>query len=51
MKPKIVIHFKKDISVTINDKRYEGKDVEFPSMKIAAEVVRIAKGSYGNDIL
>lgn len=48
---KVIIHFTKKIEVTINAKKYEGKDVEFDNMKIASEVVRIAKGAYGPEII
>lgn len=47
----IILHFLLPVEVYINGKAYKGKNVEVPDYEIAAEVVRIAKGAYGNDIM
>ena len=45
------LKFIKPIEVTINGYKFEGKEIEFKDMRTAAEVVRIAKMAYGNNIL
>lgn len=48
---KITLHFQRAIEVYINNKAYIGREVVVPNYKIAAEVVRIAKQAFGNDII
>lgn len=47
----ITLRFKKPVTVQINGIRYEGKEVLVKNMKVAAEIVRLAKNHYGSDIL
>jgi hypothetical protein len=51
LNPNIVLHFKKDIEVGINGKWFRGKEIEVKDMATASEIVRIAKGAYGWDVL
>ncbi len=50
-KTTITLNFTKPIEVGINGKMYVGKQIEVVDMKIAAEIVRLAKTAYGWDIL
>lgn len=47
----ITLKFSKSIEVTINGHKYEGKEIKVKDMNTAAEIVRLAKGAYGWDIL
>ena len=47
----ITLNFTKNVEITINGKKYEGKTIEVKNMKLAAEIVRLAKGAYGWEIL
>lgn len=47
----ITLNFTKSIVVQINGKKYEGQSMEVEDMKIAAEIVRLAKTAYGWEIL
>lgn len=49
--PEIVLNFSKNVEVCINGKHYDGKRVTAPNMKIAAEIVRLAREGYGIGIL
>ena len=50
-KTTITLNFTKPIEVGINGTMYVGKQIEVENMKLAAEIVRIAKNAYGWDIL
>lgn len=47
----ITIHFSKSIEVFINGIPYVGKDIKIKDMRVASEVVRIAREAYGPTIL
>ena len=48
---KIKLKFRQSIWVGINGKSYEGKEIEVDDLTTASEIVRLAKESYGSDIL
>ena|SRR5258706_16100026 len=48
---KIRLKFKESIWVGINGTVYEGKVIEVDNMRLASEIVRIAKEAHGWDIL
>jgi len=48
---KIVIHFNQPVEIYINQEPYIGVDIEAPSYTVAAEIVRIAREAYGQDII
>lgn len=47
----ITLRFTKDVEITINGKRYFGKEIVVKDMSLAAEIVRIARDGYGATIL
>lgn len=47
----VLLKFSKPVEVYINGVPYVGKEVKAPNMKIASEVVRIAREAYGRGIL